>query len=87
MCSSGGGSGAVMPFSGDLHFTPYPFHSTCPMKVAFPYEEASIKCWDYSWISVVSTLSVNLQHVWSAEAWENANLSGGGTTAELLLAW
>lgn len=26
---------------------------------------------------MASTLSVNLQHVWSAKAWENAGLSGG----------
>ena len=26
---------------------------------------------------MASTLSVNLQHVWSAKAWENADLSGG----------
>ena len=25
---------------------------------------------------MASTLSVNLQHIWSAEAWENAELSG-----------
>lgn len=46
--------------------------------MAFPYEgRGNIKRLDYSWLSMASTLPVNLQHILSAETWENADLLRG----------